>query len=455
MILPGILLTIISIVPISAQKITDSDDDTTLKQIIIFGRHSVRAPTATPVQLAAFSVKKYPDFGVPAGYLTPHGQAAEVLLGTYFHDYLLHEGLLTGNSDVDLARSHFRANCIQRSNVTAAKFGYGLIPGATVPVHSYPLLTADPVFETIEAKVATPDPARAAQEVQGIYNTGTAIQSAYSAELALTRSVLFGYQNGTQPPPDAPPGLADPTTQSIPLTPVTTNVSTGNIVNMGGLTNTVNALDPFIMEYTNGMPLEDVAWGKLSVDAISQQTRLTTLNYSIAFVTPYINQMQSSNAASHVLRSMEQVVIGDSIPGAFGSSKSRVITVISSDVFVLGLAGMLRMHWQLPGYQPDFCPPGGALVFELRQNWRTRGHIVRVFFTAQSLDQLRNLTPLTPDEPPETMQLLIPGGRESAANLDVGFSTFQRLLRRAIDPNSVQNPSEEVAPGVLTGVPLQ
>jgi hypothetical protein len=41
------------------------------------------------------------------------------------------------------------------------------------------------------------------------------------------------------------------------------------------------------------------------------------------------------------------------------------------------------------------------------------------------------------DAPPETMQLLIPGGRESAANLDVDFSTFQRLLRRAIDPNSV------------------
>jgi 4-phytase/acid phosphatase len=224
---------------------------------------------------------------------------------------------------------------------------------------------------------------------------------------------------------------------------------------MGGLTNAVNAIDPFIMEYTNGMPLGDVAWGQLSVAAISQQTRLITLNCNITFVTPYINQMQSSNAASHVLRSMEQVVIGDNIPGSFGSSKSRVITVISSDDPVLGLAGMLRMHWQLPGYQPDFCPPGGALVFELRQNRRTQEHIVRVFFTAQSLDQLRNLTPLKLDAPPETMQLLIPGGRESAANLDVDFSTFQRLLRRAIDPNSVQDPSKEVAPGVLTGVPLQ
>jgi hypothetical protein len=25
------------------------------------------------------------------------------------------------------------------------------------------------------------------------------------------------------------------------------------------------------------------------------------------------------------------------------------------------------MHWMLPGYQQDYNPPGGSLVFELRQ----------------------------------------------------------------------------------------
>ena len=92
-------------------------------------------------------------------------------------------------------------------------------------------------------------------------------------------------------------------------------------------------------------------------------------------LTPYLDRIQSSNAASHVLRSMEQAVIGDDIPGAFGNPKSRVITVISSDAYVVGLAGLLRLHWQLPGYQPDFCAPGGALVFELRQA-RDRGSIL-------------------------------------------------------------------------------
>lgn len=454
-VLSGIALLLVSAALNQAQTIPDASDDTTLKQIIVFGRHSVRSPTSTLAQLAPFAVKPYPDFGIQAGYLTPHGQAAAVLMGTYFHDYLLHERLLTGNAEADLARSYFRANIIQRSNVTAAKFGAGLIPGATIPVHSYALLTVDPVFDPILAQVATIDTARAAEEVRGIFNREAAIKSANSAEFSLIRSLLFGYQNGTQPPPGTPSTLTDPTAPAIPLTPVTTHVMTGNTVNIGAISSTMNAADPFVMEYANGMPMEDVAWGQLSLDGLSQQTRLINLAFNIEFATPYINQVQSSNAASHILRSMEQVVVGETIPGAFGDVKSRILTVISSDAYVFGLAGLMRLHWQLPGYQPDFCAPGGALVFELRQSRRTREYIVRAFYTAQSFDQLRNLTPLTLEAPPETMQLLIPGGRKSGANLDVSFNTFQWFLRRSIDPNSVQDPSKEVPPGVLTGVPLQ
>ena len=302
--------------------------------------------------------------------------------------------------------------------------------------------------------MATLDTTRAAKEVRGIFNNEAAIKSANSAEFSLIRSLLFGYQNGTQPPPGTPSGLTAPTASAILLTAVTTNGMTGNSVDIGAVATTMNAADPFVMEYANGMPLEDVAWGQLSLDGLSQQTRLINLPFSIALLPPYVNQVQSSNAASHILRSMEQVVIGETIPGAFGDTNSKILTVISSDAYVFGLAGLMRLHWQLPGYQPDFCAPGGALVFELRQSRRTREYIVRAYYTSQSFDQLRNLAPLTLDAPPETMQLTIPGGRKSGANLDVSFRTFQRLLRKAIDPTSVQDPTKEVPPGVLTGVPL-
>ena len=132
---------------------------------------------------------------------------------------------------------------------------------------------------------------------------------------------------------------------------------------MGGLNSISSATDPFVMQYADNFPLEDVAWGRLSLDALSQQTRITSLLFNIQMLSPYLNQVQSSNAASHVLRTMEQAVIGDNIPGAFGDAGSRSIVIISSDGYVAGLAGLLKLHWLLPGYQPDFCRSGRSARF--------------------------------------------------------------------------------------------
>ncbi|MBI4774513.1 MAG: hypothetical protein HY788_10095 [Deltaproteobacteria bacterium] len=436
------------------------DDGTILKQIIVFGRHSIRAPTSDPSGLAQFAADPYPDFvGVPKGYLTPRGRQAASLLGSYFRDYLLNEGLLTGDAQTDLSRSYFRAEPIQRTNITAAKFGEGLFPGATIPVHSYRIADGttpaepDPVFDPILANVATVDPVRALTEVQGVFGTGTATASAYSGELSLIRNVL--YPPGTQPTNGALNGSVDPTALPISFSASTTILYTGGVINVGGLDAISSATDPFVMQYADNFPLEDVAWGRLSLDALSQQTRITTLLFRIELQSPYLNQVQSSNAASHILRTMEQTVIGEDMLGEFGDPESRVLVIITSDAYVVGLAGLLKMHWTLPGYQPDLCPPGGALVFELRQSKHSQEYLVRVFFVAQTFDQLRNLTPLTLENPPAKMQLLIPGGSTSATNLDVDFNTFQTILTEAMDQNYVQPYEEEVPPGVISGVPLE
>ena len=212
----------------------------------------------------------------------------------------------------------------------------------------------------------------------------------------------------------------------------------GNVINMGGLNSTVTAADPFVMQYADGYTNADVGWGRLTLDELSQQTRINTLQINIAMRQPYLARVQSSSAASHILRSMNQAISGEPLGGAFGDPQSQVLVIISSDYYLSGLAGLLDAHWSLPGYQPDFCAPGGALVFELRQVKTNGQYLVRVFYTAQTFDQLRNLTPLTLAEPPATMQLLIPGGSNSATNLDVTFTTFSNLLNAAIGLEYVQ-----------------
>ena len=122
-----------------AQTTNAADDGTVLKQIIIFGRHSIRSSPQCHQHLEPVFRRSFPRAspGFPVGYLTPNGQLAAGLMGSYFHDYLLHEGLLTGDTNTDLARSYFRANTIERSYITAAKFGAALIPGASIPVHTF------------------------------------------------------------------------------------------------------------------------------------------------------------------------------------------------------------------------------------------------------------------------------------------------------------------------------
>ena len=441
---------------VTAQTVAKpSSDDTVLKQIIVFGRHGVRSAAFPSATLATFATRPYPDFGVPTGYLTRHGAQAETLLGGYFRDYLSAEGLLSGNDRADRKLAYFRANSIQRSNVSAASLAAGLLPGVSVPVHSYPLGQPDPIFDPITAKVVTVDAARAVKEATGVFNNGDALRSAYSGELSLIRSVLFGYEDGQQPPPSTPPGLVDATALPIPLTANTSGVATSNVINTGGLATTLYAADPFVMEYADGLPLDQVAWGQLSLDKLSQQTRVITLLFDVEVFPPYLDQLQSSNAVAHVLRSMQQAVLDTKVPGAFGDADARLLVINSSDAYVAGLAGLLHMHWLLPGYQPDYCAPGGSLVFELRQSKSTGEYVVRAFYTAQTFDQLRNLTPLTLDQPPATMQLLIPEGSKSATSLDVSFSRFEKLLNKAIDPQYVQDPATEVPPGPLRGVPLQ
>jgi 4-phytase/acid phosphatase len=128
---------------------------------------------------------------------------------------------------------------------------------------------------------------------------------------------------------------------------------------------------------------------------------------------------------------MQQAVKGRNVLGAFSAPGINVVAAISSDGYVAALANLLHMHWMLPGYQQDFAAPGGALVFELRQVRSTGEYIVRVYYTAQTFDQLRNLTPLSTDQPPTNMQLLIPNGDEADGSLDISFHRFNRLMTNA------------------------
>ncbi len=187
------------------------------------------------------------------------------------------------------------------------------------------------------------------------------------------------------------------------------------------------------MEYADGLP---VGWGQLDISGVSQTLRILNLVLDLQFRTPYLARVQSSNVASHIVRTMVQSATGSAMTGTLGTPSTRIAVLIASDIHVCGLAGLFRIDWLLPGYQQDFCSPGGAIVFQLRQSQSTGEYIVRTSYIGQTLDQLRNQTPLTLDAPPAIAPVFIPNCSIDNATFDCPLGKFVRIANGLIDPHS-------------------
>lgn len=408
-------------------------DDTQLKQVIFFGRHSVRAPVADNSVLNNFSAQPFPSFPVATGLLTPNGAALETILGGYYRLWLTKEGLLTGDDSADAASVYFRANVLERTIRTAQSLAAGMLPAATINVNFLGPQDSDPLFNPVGAGVSRLDARTAVAAVKGRLGGGPqSLTSAYAPELALARSILFNYPAVQTPVPATPPNKIDVT--AIPIN-VTAGTS-GSPVDIAGLTPVFSAVDPFVMEYADGLPASEVGWGQITADGISQTARLWNLAVDLAYRTPYLAQVQSSNVASHVVRSMVQAATGTAMTGALGNPSTRVIVLIASDVNVCGFAGLFHIDWLVPGYPADYCAPGGDIVFQLRQSQSTGEYVVRAWYVAQTLDQLRNKTALTLAAPPAIAPLFIPGCSLGNATFDCPLADFVKVARHAIDPLS-------------------
>lgn len=409
-------------------------DNTVLKQVIIFGRHAARTPVATPSQLSSFSTLPFPAFSVSGqAVITPNGATNETILGGYFRLWLTQEGLLTGNDAADAASVYVRANNAPLIVDTAQAFVAGLLPAAPPPVNTVP--APDPLFDPIDAGVAKLDINMAIASVNGrIGGNPQLLSSAYAAEFAMARSVLFNYPVGTSPAPATPAGKIDITT--IPIT-MTAGNSTAP-VNPGGLSSFYMAIDPFMMEYADGMPTSDVGWGNLDAAGISQMFRVYDALLDLEFRTPYLAGVQSSNLASHIIRSILQAATGSAMTGTVGTPSDKIVVLTAANTNLAGLAGLFQLDWLVDGFQRDVASLGGALVFELRQSQRTGEFIVRTAYITQTMDQIRNRTKLTLATPPANVPVFIPGCSVDNTTFDCSLRSFLRVTQHAINARNAE-----------------
>lgn len=146
---------------------------------------------------------------------------------------------------------------------------------------------------------------------------------------------------------------------------------------------------------------------------------------------------QSLAAAYSAELALARSVLFNYPAGALGTPSDKIVVLIASNTNISGLAGLFNLDWLVGGYQREVAALGGALVFQLRQSQRTGEYIVRAVYITQTLDQLRNRTPLTLASPPANVPVFIPGCSIQNATFDCPLGAFVRMAMQEIDSRYV------------------
>jgi 4-phytase/acid phosphatase len=355
-----------------------------LQRVVMLMRHGVRPPTRADFAPRELHDQPWPAWPVDYGLLTPHGYAAVRLLGQWDRRHWTARGLLPpggclASSDIAVA-----ASSKSRTQETARALIEGLAPGCQVDV-AFPASPAQDVeFHPLESGAMPIDADQALRAVQALLPAGglEAEVASHASQFALLHHAL-GCTPERQPACDLSkrqPGL------------VRNEADRPDVGDPFGIASTLS--QTFLLQYLEGMPMEDVAWGRLSPGQIGTLLEFNTLKFRYEGRAPYVAARAASPLAARMLRALQH--------------GPKLTVLAGHDTNIADLGGLLDLHWQVPGYPRDNPPPGGALGFELLAD-ADGNQFVRAFYRSQTMDQVRGLQPLSAANPPSYAYLPVPG----------------------------------------------
>jgi 4-phytase / acid phosphatase len=403
-----------------AQNVSSSE----LMYVVIVSRHGVRSPTGKTDQLNQYSLKPWPVWSVPPGYLTEHGAKLMTLLGAYDRELFAKEGMLAADGCADAQHVSIVADSDQRTRETGKALAAGMFPGCNIAVRALAEGTPDPLFHPLETGIGHPDKALAAAAVAGrIGGDPAGLMNAYRPQLDALEEVLKGCR----------PGPACAGAQSS-LYDIPSSISPGkgdHLVDLRSPLGTAATMaENLLLEYTEGLDAAQVGWERVDASKIRELIQLHTASVDVLQHTGYIARAQASNLLRHILDSMEQATTGKAVAGALGKPGDRLLLLVGHDTNLENISGALGLSWIVDGRWND-TPPGGALVFEVWKDRLTGDYSVRTTYTAQTLDQMRSATTLSVHNPPERVPVFVPGC--SQANGSCGWKAFQQAVQAGTD----------------------
>jgi 4-phytase/acid phosphatase len=285
-----------------------------------------------------------------------------------------------------------------------------MFPGCGVSVDHPVDETNDPVFHPLDSG-ATIDGARALAATQERLPPGglAAVQASHAEDFAVLQRIL-----------GKPAECAAPSCNLIDIPSQLEAAPHDGPDLAGGLGTASTAGSTLMLSYVEGKPMSEVGWGRATKADLTQLLTFHTTKFQWEARTPYVAERAAAPIARRVLEALD---------GAPGTGKLTLL--VGHDTNIAQLGGMLDLHWQAGDYAPDDPPPGGALGFELVRDGEGQ-RFVRAFYQAQTMDQLRNLTPLTADAPPAHAYLPIPGCTTLASE-PCPLARFEAIVQRKLD----------------------
>jgi len=371
-------------------------DEPTIERVVMLMRHGVRPSTKFPATPAGTTKDAWPTWTTPAGDLTDHGAQGVRRLAEYDRTLLVRAGLLPASGCAATGTISAWASGSSRAIKTGKAFLETLQPGCGVTLdHPAGEEAEDQFHPTGAASAIDGTRALAASQAQLPAGGLAAVIAARRAEFAALQRIV-----------------------GVPVDPASKLRATeGDKPDLkGGLSFASTAGQTLLLEYLEGMPMDQVGWGRASKADIRAILRFHPIKFQYETRPTYVAQRLAAPIVTRMI---------DALSGTGG----KVTLLFGHDTNIAALGGFYDLHWTMADYPRDDIAPGGAIGFELLRD-KAGKRYVRAFQQAQAMDQLRTLSALTDAAPPSRSYLAIPGCGSAKAACDM--ETFERLTRERL-----------------------
>ncbi|HDP6569971.1 TPA: bifunctional glucose-1-phosphatase/inositol phosphatase [Escherichia coli] len=382
-----------------------------LQQVLMMSRHNLRAPLANNGSVLEQSTpNKWPEWDVPGGQLTTKGGVLEVYMGHYMREWLAEQGMVKSGECPPPDTVNAYANSLQRTVATAQFFITGAFPGCDIPVHHQEKMgTMDPTFNPV---ITDDSAAFSEQAVAAMEKELSKLQLTDSYQLL---EKIVNYKDS--------PACKEKQQCSLVDGKNTFSAKYQQEPGVSGPLKVGNSLvDAFTLQYYEGFPMDQVAWGEIKSD---QQwkvlSKLKNGYQDSLFTSPEV----ARNVAKPLVSYIDKALVTDR------TSAPKITVLVGHDSNIASLLTALDFKPYQLHDQNERTPIGGKIVFQRWHDSKANRDLMKIEYVYQSAEQLRNADALTLQAPAQRVTLEL-SGCPIDANGFCPMDKFDSVLNEAV-----------------------